>query len=106
MQVGEVTHVVDEHSNSRRSRPTATRGRRGVHEVVEDELAAALEQIEQPGLAVRALEDVSFVDVDHRLPAALGGERVSRPRRFLLLDEELLVSHLPLLSRHDPRKIH
>ena len=36
------------------------------HEVVDDELAAALEQVEQARLAVRALEDVVLVDLDHR----------------------------------------
>jgi hypothetical protein len=98
VQVGEVADVVDEHRTAvaARRRPAVDAGRE--HEVVEDALAATREEIEQTGLAVRALEDVGLVDRDHRLPAALGGERVSRPGRFLLLGEELLVSHLPLGS--------
>jgi hypothetical protein len=45
---------------------------------VYDELAAPLEEVEQRGLAVSALEHVLRVDLDHRQPAPLGVERGPR----------------------------
>src|SRR5207237_628812 len=41
-----------------------------------------------------------------RPAAALGGERVSRPRRLLFPRTQLLQSGFPLLLRDDGRKIH
>jgi hypothetical protein len=67
------------------------------HEVVDEQLSAALEQIEQGGLAVRALEHVRLVDEDARQPATLGGERIACARGFLFLGEELVASRLPLV---------
>ena len=63
--------------------------------MVEDELSAAIEQIDQPRLAVRTLEDVALVDLDHGEPTALGRERVSCARMRLLLAEQLVASGLP-----------
>src|SRR5688572_9200163 len=98
--------LVDDHRTARaaRIRPALDAG--GEHEVVDDELAAAFEQIEQARLAVGALEDIVLVDEDHRLPTALGGQLVSRPRGLLLLDEELVMGKLPLGWGHDRWKLH
>ena len=63
--------------------------------MVEDELAPAVEQNEKVRLSVRPLEDVGLVDLDHRLPAAAGGEGVASFGGGLLLGEELLVRLLP-----------
>ena len=65
------------------------------------QLAAAFEQIEQAHLAVRAVEDVVLLDLDHRLPAALRGERVARLHVRLLLGEQGVVGDLPFLARDD-----
>ena len=69
-------------------------------------MAPSLEEVEQARRAGRPLELVRLVDTDHRLPAALGSESVSRARGFLLLGEQLLVGSLPLGLRNDWRKIH
>jgi hypothetical protein len=67
------------------------------HEVVDEQLSAALEQIEQGRLAVRALEDVGLVDENPRQPAAVGGERIACARGFLFPGEQLVASRLPLV---------
>jgi len=64
----------------------------------DDELAAAVEEVEQTGLAVRALEDVVLVDLDHRQSAALRVERVASPGELLLLGQELLAGSQPFVS--------
>jgi hypothetical protein len=74
--------------------------------VVDDELAPSLEQVEQAGLAFRAVEDVVLVDPDHRQPAALGCQRISRPGGLLLLNEHLVARGLPLGFRNDSWKVH
>jgi hypothetical protein len=98
--------LVDEHrtAGAARRRPALDAG--GEHEVVEDELAASSEQIEQARLAVGAVEDIVLVDLDHGEPAALGGQRVSRPGGFLFLDEQAFARDPPLVRRHDRRKLH
>jgi hypothetical protein len=77
--------------------------RRGEHEVVNDELRAPFEQIEQISLAVRSLEHIVLVDPDHRQPAALRGQRVSRAGSCFFLHEQLLASGIPFSRRHDSR---
>ena len=110
-------------SRSARARPTRTRCRaragRGVpdlvddhraalaarllvgaeHEVVEQELAAPVEKIDQPRLAVRALEDVVLLDPQPGQTAPLGGERVvlAGERLLLLADPSSAFSHAVLV---------
>jgi hypothetical protein len=55
--------------------------------VVEKQLPAALEEVEQRCLAGRAVEDEDMDDPNPRQPATLGGERVACPGGILLLDE-------------------
>ena len=71
------------------------------HEVVDDELTPALEQVEQPGLTFGAVEDVLLVDLDHRQLAALSVHRVALAGELLLMGQQLLAGHEPLVSRHD-----
>src|SRR5262245_18522194 len=71
------------------------------HEVVEEELAPALEQIEPARLAAGTLEDVVLLDPHHRQPAALRRQRIERARQLLLLDEQLVARGLPLRRRYD-----
>ncbi len=92
MQVGEVADVVDDHAAARAGVIVA----RLQHVVIDDELAAAVEQVEQARLAVRALEHILLLDPDRRQPPALGCQSVSGPGGLLLLDEQGRVGDLPL----------
>jgi hypothetical protein len=55
------------------------------HEVVDDQLAAPVEQVGQASLANRPGEDVVLVDLDHRQGAALLVDLVFRAAGCLLL---------------------
>src|SRR4051795_11033046 len=77
MQVGGMADLVDEHAAA----VTALVLVRSEHEVVEDELAAALEQVHERGLPSRAFEDVVLIDRQAGQPAPGGGELVTRLRR-------------------------
>src|SRR5439155_9942814 len=76
------------------------------HEVVEEQLPAPFEEIEQRGLALRPVEDVLLLDVHPWQRAALDGERVPRARCVLLLDEQRVPRRLPFLRRDDRWKVH
>jgi hypothetical protein len=73
--------------------------------VVDDELAASLEQFEEARLAVRPVEDVVLFDSDHWQPASFRGQRVMRPCRGLLFDKQLISRLLPLCACDDPRQV-
>src|ERR1700688_184998 len=73
---------------------------------IDDQLTAALEQIEQAYLALGSVELVLFVHGQPRHPPAFGGQRVTGAGQGLLLHEELLVRSLPLLLRHDRGCVH
>jgi hypothetical protein len=66
--------------------------------VVDQQLTAVLEQAGQAGLAVRALEDVFLVNLDHRQLAPLGAQRVSLPGELLFLRQQLPAGGQPLIS--------
>src|SRR5580704_4952210 len=68
---------------------------------IDDQLLAALEQVEQANLALGRIKFVRFLDSHPRHPPAFGGQRVTRAGQGLLLHEELLVCSLPFLRRHD-----
>jgi hypothetical protein len=74
--------------------------------VADDELAAAVEQVQQAGLAVRTVEEVILADLDHGQLAPLDVERVPRPGHRLLLGQQLLASNQPLLAGYHLRKTH
>jgi hypothetical protein len=76
------------------------------HEVVEDELAAALEQVGQVHGAVGALEGVVLLHLDHGQVAALGAEGVAGAGQLLLLGQQVLASGQPLVAADDPGKAH
>src|SRR5262245_64214023 len=76
------------------------------HELVDDELTAPVEDVDQPRLAVPSVEHPVLLEADPRQAATLGGERVSRPGRGFLLRADLLERGLPLLLRHNWRTIH
>jgi hypothetical protein len=66
--------------------------------VADDELAAAVEKVEQVGLAVRALEHVVLVDPDHGQLAPLAVQGVPGPCHRLLVGEQLLAGDQPLVA--------
>src|SRR5580704_15124171 len=73
---------------------------------VDDQLAAALEQIEQAHLALGSVEPVLLVHGQPWHPPALGGQRVTGAGQRLLFHEELLTRSLPFLRRHDRWCVH
>src|SRR4051794_4961773 len=77
-----------------------------VEEAVDDELAAALEQVDEARRPVRALEAVVLLDGHPRHAAALGGERVAGARVLLLFHEQVPAGLLPLLRGNDGRQVH
>src|SRR5262245_61053862 len=72
---------------------------------VDDQLAAALEHVEQAQLAPGPLEDVRLLHRHPRHPPTFGGHRVTGAGQGLLLHEEPLPRRLPLLRRHDRRRV-
>ncbi len=73
---------------------------------IDDQLTAALEQINQAYLALGSVELVLLVHSQPRHPPALGGQRVTGAGQGLLLHEELLARSLPFLLRHDRVCVH
>jgi len=74
--------------------------------VLQDELPAALEEVEQLHLALRALEDVGLVDPHHRQAAAVGVESVPCRGQLLLAGQQSLASGEPLVARRDLWQAH
>ena len=68
---------------------------------VDDQLTAALEQVEQARLALGPVERVRLLHRQPRHPPALGGQRVAGAGHGLLLHEQLLARGFPLLCRND-----
>src|SRR6202040_4115280 len=73
---------------------------------IDDQLPAALEQVEQAYLALGSVELVLLVHSQPRHPPEFGGQRVTGAGQGLLLHEELLPRSLPLLLRHDRGCLH
>jgi len=70
------------------------------HEVIDDQLAAPVEQVGEGLLPVRPLEDVALLDPHPGQLAALGAQPIAQPGEFLLLAQELLARSEPVLARH------
>ena len=75
------------------------------HEVVDDQLPATLEHVEQTHGAVRAVEHVVLLDLDHGEVAALGVERVALLGHVLLFGEQCGPSGEPLVSGGDAGRV-
>jgi hypothetical protein len=73
---------------------------------VDDQLATALEQVEQARRALRPVELVLLLHRQPRHPPALCGQRVPGVGQLLLLHEQLLARGLPLLRGHDRGCLH
>src|SRR5213082_1682159 len=102
MQVRRVRDLVDEH----RASLAALFLIRAEHEVVEAELPASFEQIEQARLPAGTVEHVRLVDAHDRQAPALGSERVVSTGELLFLRAQLLERGLPLCLRNDSWEIH
>src|ERR1700722_15773016 len=68
---------------------------------IDNQLRAALEQIEQAYLTSRSVELVLLVHRQPRHAPAFGRQRITGTRQSLFLHEELLARSFPLLLRHD-----
>ncbi len=97
-----MAHLVDEH----RAAVAALLLVWAEHEVVERELAAPFEQVEQAHLPIRTFEAVVLGDLVHRLAPALGGQPVALAHVGLLTGQQLLVGKLPLLLGNNLGKVH
>ena len=73
---------------------------------IDDQLPAALEQVEQAGLAVGPFELIRLLDGHPRHPPPFGGQGVAGPRQGFFLHEHLLARSLPRVRRHDRRDVH
>src|SRR5689334_13792570 len=73
---------------------------------VDNELTAAIEQVEQTHLTFRPVELVLLFHGHPRHPPTLGGQRVTGAGESLLLNEQLIARSLPLLARHDRGRFH
>jgi hypothetical protein len=68
------------------------------HEVIDDQLAAAVEEVGESLLALRPVEVIGLVDLDPGQLAPLGAQAVAQAREFLLLAQELLACGKPLIA--------
>src|SRR5262249_32388063 len=73
---------------------------------VDDQLSAALEQVEQANLAIGPLELVLLLHRHPWHPSTLGGQRITGAGESLLLHKELLLRSFPLLLRDDLGSLH
>jgi hypothetical protein len=106
VQVGEVGDLVGNQrtANAGMLRPSM---HAGLEEgAVDDQLTAALEQVEQTRFALGPVERICLVHGHPRHPPTLGGQRVTGAGQGLLLDEKLLARSLPLLRRHNRWRVH
>jgi hypothetical protein len=65
-------------------------GSRRQHEVIDRELAAALEQIRKRAFALRSFEHVRLLDFDPGKPTTFGAKRIELVRYGFLLEEDAL----------------
>jgi hypothetical protein len=71
------------------------------HEVVDEQLAATLEQIERPDLPVGSVEAVVLSDLDHRQRAPSGADHIVVAGELLLTREQFSTRLEPLLTGDD-----
>src|SRR5215813_13797937 len=74
---------------------------RPVHEVIDQQLAAALEQLRKGLAAVRPVEDVLFLHLHPRQCAALLAQSVALPGKLLLFGQKPRTGIEPLILRND-----
>ncbi len=67
---------------------------------IDDQLPAALEQVEQANLALGPLEFVRLLDGHPRHPPAFGGDSITLTRELLFLGQQIPASHKPFFTRN------
>src|ERR1700704_3765638 len=102
IQVDRIWHVVHSERATRATLVDVVQP----HEVVDDELAAAFEQIDEPDCALWALERIVLVDLDGGKRTPLLGKGSELPARGFLLRQQIQTSRKPLLPRSDPGNFH
>src|SRR5439155_27231053 len=75
---------------------------RSEHEVIDQQLSAAVEEVGQGLRALLGLEAVLLLDRDPGQPAPLLGQLVAPAGELLLLLQQLVALRLPLVLRADP----
>src|SRR5205814_10306456 len=71
------------------------------HEMINNQLAAALEQISQRLFSVWAIKHIFLLVLDHREFAPSGTKRVALARELLFPRQQILPSDQPLTFRYD-----
>jgi hypothetical protein len=79
---------------------------RAEHEVIDDQLALAAEQIGERLLAVRGVEHVVLVDLLPRQLAPFAAQRITRARERLFVGEMRLAGSKPFIVRDDLVRLH
>src|SRR5690349_5635794 len=105
MQMREMPDLIDEHraTGTAGGGPTSDTGR--IHEVVEDQLPAPIEKIDELCCPTRPLKGVVLRNFDHGPPPALRSEGVVSPHEGLFPGDDLFVRSLPLRWRNDGREV-
>src|SRR5262249_45091181 len=102
-QVGQdAVHAVGD----RRARRTTRRVGRAEHEVIDEELRAAIEQLGEDLLARLGLETILLLELDPGQLAARPGELVAEPGMLLLTREQRLAGSDPLFAGSDSVSSH
>jgi hypothetical protein len=98
----QVRHLRAERVRDRRADGAARVVRRAEHEVVDEQLGPAVEEIGEALSAVLALEPVVLLDRDPGQLAPLAGQLIAAACELFLLLEQLVALRPPLVLRGDP----
>src|SRR5439155_19083128 len=79
---------------------------RAEHEMLDDQLAASLEQIGESFLTIRPVEDITLLDLDPGQCPPLGAQPVAQPGEFLFLAQKLGTRRQPLFLRYGRMLLH
>ena len=70
--------------------------------MIQDQLAAAVEEIKERFLSAKAFKNVFLFDMYHRQPPPPRGKFVASAHVRLFFDEKVVASHLPFCDGDDP----
>src|SRR5579859_95121 len=106
VQMGEVRDLISSEGTAAASVVGPPEHSRLQEGAIDDQLPAALEQVEQANLTLGSLELILLLDRHPRHPAPPGGERITRAGEGLLFHQKLLPRSLPLLRRNNRGCLH